>query len=101
MVEDNRAKLLRIMGKTACIFGVPALTALFLGLALRHFWGVERTYILLILGVSFIFSWVLMWRFYRSMRRAKETTEETVPATIENTAALLHYDAPLRWESKK
>ncbi len=104
MSDSHGAQLYRLMWKIACMFGVPALTALFSGLLLDHFFGVDRKLIFAMLGVAFVFSWLLLFRFYRRMKEGEKVmvqpvSEEQNKATIDSST--IRYDTPGVWQSKK
>jgi positive regulator of sigma E activity len=100
-MEKYSSNLLRLMGKIACIFGIPAFGGFFIGLFLDRYFGTERRYILITLSVSFVLSWVLLWRFYRRMKSAQATQSVGSVAGMASESGKLRYDEPGVWKSKR
>lgn len=102
MVDDHQTGLYRLMGKIACIFGIPALLALAIGVVLDRFFSVASGYIFIMLGASFVLSWVLLWRFYRRIKHAEEATPPHFEQEINTSnTGTVRYDIPGVWKSKK
>ena len=66
------------------LFGIPAFTALFLGKYLDGRYGTNKKITLALLVLSFIFSWILVYRNsrrvtkeYREVRKAMKEAEQT------------------------
>ena len=71
--ERFRAKTFRMMLHIALIFGIPAALAAVVGTKIDAAQATGRTWTLILLGVSFVVSWVLMIRMYiRLNKEAKE-----------------------------
>ncbi len=77
MRENYRAKVFRMMLHIAVIFGGPAVLAFWGGgfLDIKFDTGAD-TWRLALLGVAFVFSWVLVFRLYNKLNKESRAIEE-------------------------
>lgn len=65
--EDLGHKTFILMLKIAILFGIPAAVAFFAGRALDSAYDMRPKGTLICLGVSFIFSWIIVIREYKKI----------------------------------
>lgn len=77
--EQYRAKVFRMMLYVGVIFGGPAIVAFWVGGRLDvHFATGGDTYRLIALAVTFVLSWVWVFRLYAQLNREAKEVERKV-----------------------